>query len=40
VVLKLFHILRPAYAFFGEKDYQQLAIVRRLVRDLNMETGV
>jgi len=40
VVLKLFHILRPAYAFFGEKDYQQLAIVRRLVRDLNMALEV
>jgi pantoate--beta-alanine ligase len=29
VVLKMFHLIRPAYAFFGEKDYQQLALVRR-----------
>jgi pantoate--beta-alanine ligase len=38
--LKLFQILRPALAFFGEKDYQQLALVRRLVRDLNVPLQV
>jgi pantoate--beta-alanine ligase len=40
VVLKLFHIIQPSLAFFGEKDYQQLAIVRRLVRDLNVPLQV
>lgn len=35
VVTKLFHLVRPNFAVFGQKDYQQLAIMRRLVRELN-----
>jgi len=42
VVAKLFHIIEPDVAFFGQKDAAQITIIRRMVRDLNMpvEIGV
>jgi pantoate--beta-alanine ligase len=40
VVAKLFNIVKPHKAFFGQKDYQQCAVIKRMVRGLNLEVEV
>jgi pantoate--beta-alanine ligase len=40
VCLKLFNIVRPRRAYFGQKDAQQVAVVRRLVRDLDLDLQI
>jgi pantoate--beta-alanine ligase len=40
VVLKLFQLAQPTHAYFGQKDYQQLAVIRRLVGDLDVPVEV
>jgi pantoate--beta-alanine ligase len=40
VVAKLFHIVEPVAAFFGQKDAAQIAIIRRMVRDLNLPVEI
>ena len=40
VVAKLFHIIEPGVAFFGQKDAAQVAVIRRMVRDLNLPVEI
>ena len=40
MVAKLFHMVKPHVAVFGEKDFQQLVTIRRMVQDLNMDIDI
>ena len=40
VVSKLFHIVKPHTAYFGQKDYQQCAVIRRMVKGLNLDVQI
>jgi len=40
VVAKLFHIVKPHTAFFGQKDYQQCVVIKRMVNGLNMDVAI
>ena len=40
IITKLFNIINPHFAYFGEKDFQQLAIIKKLVKDLNFDLEI
>ncbi len=40
VVTKLLNLVRPSQAYFGQKDYQQLLVIKKLVQDLNIDTKI
>jgi pantoate--beta-alanine ligase len=40
IVTKLFNIIKPHFAVFGQKDFQQLVIIQKMVRDLNMDIEI
>ncbi len=40
VVMKLFHVVQPSIAYFGQKDYQQALLIQRMVKDLNVPVTI